>query len=139
MDRIGDTFRWKGENVSTEEVEKVANSLGMVKSCAVYGVKIPNNDGRCGMMALTKAEIDFDLTKLAKRLFEELPSYAVPIFIRIKAELETTVTHKIKKFALQKEGTDCVDPIFVRLPKSTSYIHLDEQIKSDIDGGKYVF
>jgi citronellyl-CoA synthetase len=139
IDRIGDTFRWKGENVSTEEVEKVANSLGMVKSCAVYGVKIPNNDGRCGMMALTKAEIDFDLTKLAKRLFEELPSYAVPIFIRIKAELETTVTHKIKKFALQKEGTDCVDPIFVRLPKSTSYIRLDEQIKSDIDGGKYVF
>jgi citronellyl-CoA synthetase len=139
MDRIGDTFRWKGENVSTEEVEKVVNGLATVKSCAVYGVKVPNNDGRCGMMTLTVNEATFDLDELTKSLLEELPSYAVPVFIRIKTELETTATHKIKKFALQKEGIACTDPVLVRLPKSTTYIRLDEQIKSSIEGGAYVF
>lgn len=139
VDRIGDTFRWKGENVSTDEVEKVVNSLDEVDTCAVYGVKIPHTDGRAGMIALTTTETNFDLNRLTKRLVSELPSYAVPIFVRICNRIETTATHKIKKFPLQKESFNCTDPIFVMLPKTSSYVSLNKEIKTDIERGGLAF
>ena len=103
VDRVGDTFRWKGENVSTAEVEGVINSLDFVESCAVYGVQIPNTDGRAGMAAIT-TNSDLDLDLLHKTLKEKLPVYARPIFIRHSSTIETTHTQKIKKSDLKKEA-----------------------------------
>ena len=108
VDRIGDTFRWKGENVSTTEVEKVANSFDEVSLSAVYGVTMPGGDGRAGMAAIIP-ECDqdgFDLAGLADHFQRSLPSYAIPKFIRMSIELACTPTHKIKKVDLKKEGFD---------------------------------
>lgn len=138
VDRIGDTFRWKGENVSTDEVEKIANSVKGVKTCAAYGVKIPHTDGRAGMIALTTEE-KFNIDEFAKQLIAKLPSYAVPIFVRICSEIETTATHKIKKFPLQKDGFNCTDTVFVMLPKTNDYKQVSKEIKENIEKGQYAF
>ncbi len=140
IDRIGDTFRWKGENVATAEIEGVVGNLNCVELCAVYGVQIPNNDGRAGMVAIVlKPEAIFDITTVAEHLFKELPKYAVPIFIRLKNEINLTHTHKIKKLDLKKEGFNCNDQIYVMLPKSNSYVLLDKNLLNEINQGTYIF
>ena len=139
VDRVGDSFRWKGENVATDEVEKVVNHLEEVEACAVYGIKIPHTDGKAGMLAITTGKNKIDLEKLAEKLVAELPSYAVPVFVRICAEIETTATHKIKKFPLQKEGYNCQDCVYIMLPRSKKYVLLDDKIRTEIKLGKYSF
>ncbi|MBT33896.1 MAG: long-chain-acyl-CoA synthetase [Thalassobius sp.] len=139
VDRVGDSFRWKGENVATDEVEKIVNNLEEVDTCAVYGVKIPNTDGRAGMLALTTPEDNFNLDKLAIELIAGLPSYAVPVFVRICKEIETTATHKIKKFPLQQESFNCTDQVFVMLPSSKNYVLLTDKIRAEIEQGIYSF
>jgi len=144
VDRTGDTFRWKGENVSTTEVEKVANSFGEVSLSAVYGVAMPGGDGRAGMAAIIP-EGDgeaFDLMGLADHFQRELPSYAVPKFIRMSTELALTPTHKIKKVDLKKEGFDpdaVNDAIYVLLPGASAYEPLTKNIYGEIQEGKYRF
>ena len=105
VDRIGDTFRWKGENVSTNEVaETVAKAPG-ISTANVYGVSVPGTDGRAGMAAITTdGEVDFDT--LHAWLDERLPKYAIPLFIRVQKEAETTGTFKYRKVELVKEGFD---------------------------------
>ncbi len=141
VDRLGDTFRWKGENVATAEVEGVINRLESIRTCTVYGIKLDRYDGRAGMAAITAGEngSEPDLGLLAETLTRELPSYAVPIFIRICDELETTATHKIKKFHLKQEGIDTQDPLFVMLPNTQSYVPLDQMIHERIQRGEYAF
>jgi len=140
VDRIGDTFRWKGENVATAEVEGILGQLKSVETCAVYGVKIPNNDGRAGMATIVKHKEDhFNIDTVAKHLHKELPKYAVPIFIRLKDEISFTHTHKIKKFDLKKEGFSCSDNIYVMLPKSKNYILINKSILNDISLGHHIF
>ena len=140
IDRIGDTFRWKGENVATAEVEGIVSHLDCVEMCAVYGVQIPNNDGRGGMATIVKhREENFDMNRIAEHLHKELPKYAVPIFIRLKKEISLTHTHKIKKFDLKKEGFSCTDKVYVMLPKSNSYVMLNERLLTDIKAGDYIF
>ncbi|HEC40149.1 MAG TPA: long-chain-acyl-CoA synthetase, partial [bacterium] len=106
-DRIGDTFRWKGENVATLEVENILNSLPDIEICNVYGVEIPKHEGRAGMVAIKLKEFTkFNTEKFTNFIVEKLPKYSIPIFIRIKNELEYTGTHKLRKINLRKQGYD---------------------------------
>ena len=144
VDRLGDTFRWKGENVSTNEVEEVVNSIPLVSSSTVYGAAIPGTDGRAGMAAIiSNTEPDkFDFKEVANSLRKDLPSYAVPIFLRFLTKFETTETHKIKKSNLKSEGIDpdkIKDHLFVLLPESAEYVPLTGDIYNEIVKGKYRF
>ncbi len=144
VDRTGDTFRWKGENVSTTEVEAVANTLPQVSLSSAYGVKMPGGDGCAGMIAIIpdgKAE-EFDLRALYQHLQRSLPSYAVPKFVRLNANLECTATYKITKVALKNEGFDpqsVNDALYVLLPGEAGYRPLTQELYKNIWDGKYRF
>ena len=112
VDRIGDTFRWKGENVATSEVSEALGVVPGVKEANVYGVAIPGMDGRAGMAALVTGT-GFDIAKLADALAGNLPSYARPVFVRLLPELEITGTFKQRKVELVKDG---FDPAAIRDP-----------------------
>ncbi|MGX1929034.1 long-chain-acyl-CoA synthetase [Flagellimonas sp. 2504JD4-2] len=140
IDRIGDTFRWKGENVATAEIEGILSQLDSVEMCAVYGVQIPNNDGRAGMATIVKhKKVDFEIDEIASHLLEQLPKYAIPVFIRLKDKIDFTHTHKIKKFNLKKEGFNCNDEVFVKLPKSKTYIQINKDLLKEINAGDHIF
>ena len=144
VDRTGDTFRWKGENVSTTEVEAVANTLPQVSLSSVYGVKLSDGDGRAGMIAVIPdcRPEEFDLRALGRHFQHSLPAYAVPKFLRLNADLEYTATHKIKKVALKKEGFDpdsVTDALYVLLPGDTEYQPLTREIYQNILNGEYRF
>ncbi|MEL7120819.1 MAG: long-chain-acyl-CoA synthetase [Bacteroidota bacterium] len=144
VDRLGDTFRWKGENVSTAEVEEIYNVFPGIQTSAVYGVQLPKTDGRAGMAAIQlkegTTEIDFGV--LVKKLRHDLPPYAVPLFLRICPQFEMTATHKIKKFGLKQDGIQpdhSQDPIFVLLPKTETYVSLTKEIQNQIKEGQISF
>lgn len=140
IDRIGDTFRWKGENVATAEVEGIVGQVNCVEMCAAYGVQIPNNDGRAGMVTIVKRrELVFDIELVAQQLHKELPKYAIPVFIRLKDEINYTHTHKIKKFDLKEEGFDCDDDVYVLLPRSSTYTLIDKSMLIEIREGSHIF
>ena len=105
VDRIGDTFRWKGENVSTLEVESVIASCPGVEDVAAYGVRIPSFDGRAGMAAIVTNDT-FDPAIFYAFVSERLPSYARPLFTRIVDSLAITETFKRNKRKLVEEGFD---------------------------------
>ncbi|HEX4896332.1 MAG TPA: long-chain-acyl-CoA synthetase [Solimonas sp.] len=114
-DRVGDTFRWKGENVATTEVEAALNRFPGVEQACVYGVQLPGSDGRAGMAALTLSG-ELDPARLAAHLQAELPAYAVPLFLRLRQEQETTSTFKFRKVELKQEGFDPAkvnEPLYV--------------------------
>jgi citronellyl-CoA synthetase len=144
VDRVGDTFRWKGENVATAEVEEIIHQYPAVESCAVYGVSIPHTDGRAGMAAIVPAcdMTAFDMTGFSMYLKEELPFYAVPVFVRFCACFEMTDTYKIKKTSLKKAGFDNTDPeeiIYVLLPGAQTYQLLIPDVLRQIEKGKCGF
>ena len=144
VDRIGDTFRWKGENVSTTQVEAILNDLDHITESNVYGVSIPGTDGRAGMAAIItdKDAAPMDLDTLIPALTERLPAYALPVFLRFKEEFETTDTLKLKKAALKKEAFDpnrISDPLYARLPGESSYTLLTKDLYADIIVQKYSF
>ena len=128
VDRIGDTFRWKSENVSTNEVSEAISAFKGIDEVNVYGVEIPNQDGRAGMASLVVND-DFNLEKLYEYLSEQLPVYSVPVFIRISPEIEKTGTFKYKKTDLVKDGYDpskIQDPIYYASGGDKRYINLDQ-------------
>ncbi len=115
VDRLGDTFRWKGENVATSEVNEAVVQCPGVVDAATYGVKLPGTDGRAGMVAIVTGD-GFDLGKLRDHLSRRLPAYACPVLVRICATLDSTETFKQKKHELVREGFDPTrvkDPLFV--------------------------
>ena len=112
VDRIGDTFRWKGENVATNEVAIALSSCPGVKEANVYGVAVPHAEGRAGMALLVVGE-DFDITGLGAHIDATLPLYARPVFIRIATEIETTGRFKYRKVDLVEAG---YDPTLTRAP-----------------------
>jgi citronellyl-CoA synthetase len=142
-DRVGDTFRWKGENVSTQEVEKGIDTFAGVSSSAVYGIAIPGTDGKAGMAAIIKDDnTPLDISKLAGHLKTSLPKYAVPLFVRLVADFEWTATHKIKKTNLKNQGYDqshVKEGVYVLLPGSEGYVPLSDEIYRDMAAGKYKF
>lgn len=142
VDRLGDTFRWKGENVSTTEVEHVFDALPNVSETVVYGVEIPNTNGRAGMasLRLNCKEEEFDFRKLVQKLNQELPHYAVPVFLRLSKDMDTTGTFKHKKAPLKEQGFDLgkiKEPVYALLPKATEYIRLTPKLQKEIEAGNY--
>ncbi|CAI5454641.1 unnamed protein product [Caenorhabditis angaria] len=143
-DRRGDTFRWKGENVSTTEVEGILQPVMEVEDATVYGVEVGKNEGRAGMAGVVLKEgtdVDLFLTEITKRLTENLASYAVPVFIRLCKEVDRTGTFKLKKLDLQKAGFDLVkckgDRVFYWSAPDKKYKELDENMQKDIETGVY--
>jgi fatty-acyl-CoA synthase len=127
VDRIGDTFRWKGENVATGEVAQVLAACPGVAAAVVYGVAAPGADGRAGMAALVTGE-GFDLAELRARLVAALPAYARPVFLRLAADLAVTETFKQKTVGLAAEGFDplrLTDPVYVDDARAGAYVRLD--------------
>ena len=107
VDRLGDTFRWKGENVATSEVEGVIGRLSWVEHAIVYGVQVPGQDGRAGMAAIiVKPGKQANLDELAAWVTEKLPAYAVPLFVRLPDQMDTTGTFKYNKVKLKREGIE---------------------------------
>ena len=141
VDRIGDTFRWKGENVSTNEVAEVISQFEGVETANVYGVPVEGMDGKAGMAAITGAE-DLDLKALHAYLARELPAYAAPIFIRRQPEAETTGTFKYRKVELVKDGFDPAkvsDPIWFANPETGTYEPLTKEAHKKILAGDFKF
>ncbi|MGA7538459.1 MAG: long-chain-acyl-CoA synthetase [Steroidobacteraceae bacterium] len=127
VDRIGDTFRWKGENVSTTEAAAVLASCHGVTDVAVYGVSVPGTEGRAGMAALVVGP-EFDLAVLGRELAGKLPEYARPVFLRIVPSLEVTGTFKLRKQELADEGYDPArvsDPLYFNAAPRGQYESLD--------------
>ncbi len=126
VDRIGDTFRWKGENVSTAEVaEQLAQADGVLEA-NVYGVPVPGQDGKAGMAALTVDET-FDVGTLYERVEANMPAYAQPLFLRLQRQIETTGTFKYRKVDLVEDGFDpsrTKDPIYFKSPLKKAYVKL---------------
>ena len=141
VDRLGDTFRWKGENVSTTEVENVLSSLDGVIDGVVYGVEIQNTNGRAGMAYVRLNDnAVFDPELAFKHLNARLPSYAIPVFIRVGKNLETTGTFKYKKTDLKKAAFDLnklEDEVWVLLPGERKYAPLTLELQADIESGHY--
>ncbi|MGH6781727.1 MAG: long-chain-acyl-CoA synthetase, partial [Sphingomonadaceae bacterium] len=133
VDRIGNTFRWKSENVSTEEVAAVLGGFPGPDIVNVYGVKVPGTEGRAGMVALTYADpTAFDAEGFYRFAAANLAHYAVPVFVRVSAQAEMTTTFKLRKVELQREGysPDLVhgDPLFVADPAVGRYVPLTAEV-----------
>lgn len=137
VDRLGDTFRWKGENVATTEVEKALDSHPTIAESVVYGVEVPGADGRAGMAAVTPRD-EIDWTGLAEYLQNELPAYAVPVFIRVRGEQEVTGTFKFRKVELKKEAyaPPGDEPVYFLPAKASAYQPLAEEERRRIDNGE---
>ncbi|PMU11062.1 MULTISPECIES: long-chain-acyl-CoA synthetase [unclassified Pseudomonas] len=143
VDRLGDTFRWKGENVSTTEVENLLLQHPHISEAVAYGVEIRNTNGRAGMAAITPAEslATLDFSELLAFAREQMPAYAVPLFLRVKVKMETTGTFKYQKTRLKDEAFDPGktgdDPIYAWLPGTQTYVQVTPQLLADIHGGAF--
>ena len=138
-DRAGDTFRWKGENVSTTETENMISSVLDLAIVIVFGVDIPNTDDRAGMAVIQKSKEEVDMSQLANDFSSLLPSYAVPLFLRFVESVDLTGTFKFQKTRYRKEGYNPGatggDPVYVRDKGSMSYVPLDEEKYQEIING----
>ena len=148
-DRLGDTFRWKGENVATTEVEAAVSSDPQVEEATVFGVEVPDTGGKAGMVAVQLKEgKEFDGKSLAKAAFDKLPGYAVPLFVRVVKELAHTSTFKSQKVDLRKEGyggssgegddddVKVEDPIYVLSGRDEGYVPFYEEYLKEVKDGK---
>ncbi len=138
VDRVGDTFRWKGENVSTLEVSEALSSCPGIVEANVYGVSVPGAEGRAGMAAIV-AEPSLDLARLHAHLAARLPAYARPLFLRIREGLEITETFKQKKGNLAREGFDpraVSDALYFAHPELRAYARLDAELYQRITDGE---
>jgi fatty-acyl-CoA synthase len=136
VDRVGDTFRWKGENVATLEVASALCGCPGIAEAVVYGVAVAGAEGRAGM-ALLGGEGDLDLPKIARQM-RNLPDYARPVFLRVKRQIEMTATFKHKKHDLAKEGFDpdaIVDPLYVFDRAQGAYVALTRDRFAAIQSG----
>lgn len=140
-DRTGDTFRWRGENVSTTEIENTASKIIKNLQVACYGVEVPGAEGRAGMIAIVQQD-DIDLAELCRELQERLPSYAVPLFVRVVEKLEYTATEKVIKRKLREEAFDINhigDPLYFLDPINKTYVPLTEDAYKKLIDKQYRF
>jgi acyl-CoA synthetase (AMP-forming)/AMP-acid ligase II len=139
-DRVGDTFRWKGENVSTLEVENLLSTNELISMSAVYGVEIPHHEGKAGMAALiVDPEIGFKPNDISEFVLKVLPKYSIPLFIRIRQELEVTGSKKIRKSNLRREGyniNEINEPLYFWDLTEDKYIKFDTSIYNKLMKGK---
>jgi fatty-acyl-CoA synthase len=137
VDRIGETFRWKGENVSTLEVAGVLASVQGIRDAVVYGVEVPEADGKAGMAMLVTDDA-FSLDAISHAVANHLPAYARPLFLRIGSSLSVTETFKYRKLDLMKDGFDpsrTTDSVYVYVPSLGGYVLLDQNRYSGICSG----
>ncbi|OUS32107.1 long-chain-acyl-CoA synthetase [Gammaproteobacteria bacterium 45_16_T64] len=143
VDRLGDTYRWKGENVSTTEVENIMTRHPQISEAVAYGVEIPNTNGRAGMASITPSvpvdAVDFkDLLTFAK---SQMPIYAVPLFLRVKEQMETTGTFKYQKTKLKDEAFDpsktSGEAVYAWLPGSDAFTPVTDEVLANINEGQY--
>ena len=137
VDRIGDTFRWKGENVSTGEVAAALSSAPGVIEANVYGVEVPGADGRAGMASLV-VNTDFNIESLQAEADTHLPAYARPVFLRLQSEIEITGTFKYRKVDLVADGFDpekIGEPLYFRDPQK-GFMPLDAALYKEICEGR---
>jgi fatty-acyl-CoA synthase len=138
VDRVGDTFRWKGENVSTSEVAEAIGGFAGIAETNVYGVPVPGQDGRAGMAALT-VDGALDFAGLHAHLMRSLPDYARPVFIRIRGAIDVTSTFKQKKLDLVAQGFDPAvvkDAIYFNSPEAGAFVALDAALYERICAGQ---
>lgn len=138
-DRSGDTFRWRGENVSTTEVEGVLSTILAQTDVAVYGVAVPGVEGKAGMAAIADPTGSFDCSSFLQNIQRVLPSYARPVFLRISPHVDTTGTFKIQKTRLQREGFDprlTDDQILFLNARAACYDTVDEALYNAIVEGR---
>ena len=140
VDRTGDTFRWRAENVSTNEVGEVLNQHPQIDMANVYGVEVPGAEGRAGMVAFALAAgTEFDLATFTALVDSQLPVYARPVFLRVQRNMETTVTFKLLKGELRQQAFHLArvgqDEIYVRKPRSQDYEPLDEAFYAELTAG----
>ncbi|HXA34795.1 MAG TPA: long-chain-acyl-CoA synthetase [Steroidobacteraceae bacterium] len=138
VDRVGDTFRWKGENVSTAEVLTALTASRGVRDGVVYGVAVPGADGRAGAAALV-VDAEFDLAAFRADIALRLPAYARPVFLRLRPAIDATDTFKARKQDLVEEGFDPArigDPLFFADPQRHAYVPLDEALFAAISAGR---
>jgi fatty-acyl-CoA synthase len=138
VDRVGDTFRWKGENVATSEVNEAILQCPGVIEASTYGVTVPGTDGRAGMAALV-IDAQFTFATFAAELSRRLPAYAQPVALRISTTLDSTETFKQKKQQLVRDGFDPAvvsDPLYLRDGESGSYVPLDATSHARIIAGR---
>jgi fatty-acyl-CoA synthase len=136
-DRAGDTFRWKGENVSTMELAETIGAFPGVIEAVAYGVSIPGTDGRAGMAAIA-VDADFDLISFHKHLVAHLPAYARPLFLRLRRQIEVTATFKWKKQDLVSEGYDPAgtpDHLYFNDPVRGAFVRFDTVLYEHLQGG----
>ena len=139
VDRLGDTFRWKGENVATTQVERALASNKSVEECTVFGVEIPRTGGRAGMAAIKLREgSDFDGKAMAETVYKELPAYAMPLFVRLVDSMEHTTTFKSRKVDLREQGygADVEDPLYVLAGRDEGYVPFYADYPDDVAGGR---
>ena len=138
-DRLGDTFRWKGENVATTEVEAAVQTDPQVEECTVFGVEVEGAGGRAGMAAIQLKEgKEFDGKSFANAVYDHLPGYAVPLFVRIVESLAYTSTFKSQKVDLRKEGygPDVDDPLYVLAGRDEGYVPFYDEYPAEVADGK---
>lgn len=138
VDRVGGSFRWKGENVATLEVQEAVSACPGVLAAHVYGVEVPGAEGRAGMAALV-VDPSFDPSVLRAHLADRLPAYARPLFLRIRDELEMTETFKPKTHSLAAEGFDpsgIADLLYFDDPRLGVYVRLDGELFDLIRAGR---
>jgi fatty-acyl-CoA synthase len=139
VDRIGDTFRWKGENVATAEVAAAIRSSPGVSDACVYGVEVPGASGKAGMAALVAGQ-SFALGAFRAHLSQCLPDYARPVFVRLVQSLDVTETFKLKKQSLAAEGWDVrFEPTYVDDRATSAYVLLDDAVARRIREGAFRF
>jgi fatty-acyl-CoA synthase len=138
VDRIGDTFRWKGENVSTLEVSEAIGAFPGITESNVYGVTVSGTEGRAAMAAISAPGVP-DLAALRTHLRDRLPSYALPLFLRLSPQMDVTATFKQTKGALVREGFDpsaVDDPIYFDHPVEQRFVRVDDGLYRDIQAGR---
>ncbi|CAN5235112.1 long-chain-acyl-CoA synthetase FadD6 [soil metagenome] len=138
-DRLGDTFRWKGENVATTQVEGALVDLHEVEECTVYGVEVPDTGGRAGMAAIKLRDgSEFDGKGLADAVYAKLPSYAMPLFVRVVESLEHTSTFKSQKVTLREQayGSDVDDPLYVLAGREDGYVPYYSEYPEEVAAGQ---
>jgi fatty-acyl-CoA synthase len=139
VDRLGDTFRWKGENVATTQVEAALASDKAVEECTVFGVEVPHTGGRAGMAAVQLREgAEFDGKSLARAVYGQLPAYALPLFVRVVESLEHTTTFKSRKVEVREQayGPDVKDPLYVLAGRDDGYVPYYGEYPDEVAAGK---
>ena len=142
VDRIGDTYRWKGENVSTQQVAELLGPFPGLHMANVYGVEVPGAEGRAGMAALLLHDgASFEAKPFYELVTERLPTYAKPAFVRVQTQADLTGTFKLRKVDLQKQGFDpsvIDEPLFVRHDAERTYVKVTPEVYEEIRAGRWV-